>query len=218
MLNRIRIAIKSFCFCIKYLPFKMAIKRPIQISLNCKVHVEKGAKVIIISEKLVPNMIKIGFNGTKSVSHKTTLLWISQNGMIVFSGGAIFAEGTSIYIKDNCQMHIGKDFYCNKNCLFRCCDNISFGDKALLGWNVTLQTTDGHVIEVDRQAKDNHGPIEIGNHVWIASNSIVSKGVIVGDDCVIAQLSLVNKSFPEKHLLIAGIPAKIIKRNINRID
>ena len=66
-------------------------------------------------------------------------------------------------------MHIGKDFYCNKNCLFRCCDNISFGDKALLGWNVTLQTTDGHVIEVDRQAKDNHGPIEIGNHVWIAS-------------------------------------------------
>ena len=59
-------------------------------------HVEKGAKVIINSEKLVPNMIKIGFNGTKSVSHTATLLWISQKGMLVFFGGAIFAEGTSI--------------------------------------------------------------------------------------------------------------------------
>ena len=40
------------------------------------------------------------------------------------------------------------------------------------------------------------------------------KGVTVKDNCVIGSSSLVNNSFEESNVIIAGVPAKIIKRNI----
>ena len=40
------------------------------------------------------------------------------------------------------------------------------------------------------------------------------KGVNIEDNCVIGSSSLVNKSFKESNVIIAGVPAKIIKRDI----
>jgi acetyltransferase-like isoleucine patch superfamily enzyme len=58
-------------------------------------------------------------------------------------------------------------------------------------------------------AKDIH----IMNHVWIAPKSVIMKGAVVGDGCVIGQYSLVNKQIP-KNCLAVGMPAKVVKENI----
>ncbi|MDA0991204.1 MAG: acyltransferase, partial [Verrucomicrobia bacterium] len=52
---------------------------------------------------------------------------------------------------------------------------------------------------------DNCAPIEIGNNVWIGRNVAVQKGVTIGDNCVIAQGSIVTKSIPANHIA-AGLP------------
>ena len=50
--------------------------------------------------------------------------------------------------------------------------------------------------------------------MWIAANVDILKGVHVGDGCVIGYRSCLTKSIEDEHCLIAGYPAKILKRNI----
>lgn len=51
----------------------------------------------------------------------------------------------------------------------------------------------------------------IGDHCWIASNSLIMGGVVLGPRTVVAAGSVVTKSFPDGYCLIGGNPAKVIK-------
>lgn len=50
----------------------------------------------------------------------------------------------------------------------------------------------------------------IGNDVWIGLNSIIMRGVTIGDGAVIAAGSVVTKDIPP-YAIVGGVPAKIIK-------
>lgn len=54
-----------------------------------------------------------------------------------------------------------------------------------------------------------HGCIEVGNNVFIGSNSTILPDVKIGDDCVIAAGSVVTKDLPAGGVY-AGVPAKRI--------
>ncbi|WP_335311073.1 serine O-acetyltransferase [Sphingomonas phyllosphaerae] len=49
----------------------------------------------------------------------------------------------------------------------------------------------------------------VGNHVFIASGAKVIGDITIGDGCVIAANSVVNRSTPVNSLL-AGVPAKVL--------
>lgn len=44
---------------------------------------------------------------------------------------------------------------------------------------------------------------------------MIQKGAIVGNDCIVAAGAIVNKKFENNKCVLAGIPAKIVKENIN---
>ena len=54
----------------------------------------------------------------------------------------------------------------------------------------------------------------IGKHVWIGRNASVHKGAVIPDGCVVGANSFVTHKFEEQNTIIAGTPAKVIKRNI----
>lgn len=54
--------------------------------------------------------------------------------------------------------------------------------------------------------------VTIGSKVWIAANTTITKGVIIGDNTVVASNSLVNKQFIGRGNILAGCPAKIVKQ------
>lgn len=54
----------------------------------------------------------------------------------------------------------------------------------------------------------------IGDDVWIAQRVTLIKGAQIPSNCVVGACSLVNKKFEEEGCIIAGNPAKVIKRNI----
>lgn len=84
----------------------------------------------------------------------------------------------------------------------------------LMGWDIEMNTSDGHHLIIDNKKLNNHGDIVIGDNVWIASHCTFGKGSVVGNNSVIAQRSLVNKSFTLSNVLLGGIPAKVLKENV----
>lgn len=84
--------------------------------------------------------------------------------------------------------------------------NIIINGKAIIGDNVSLH---GNNCIGEKNGK---APV-IGNNVDVGYGSIILGDVVVADDVIIGANSLVNKSITEKGVVVAGCPAKIIKKN-----
>ncbi|MBW9173579.1 acetyltransferase [Clostridium estertheticum] len=54
-------------------------------------------------------------------------------------------------------------------------------------------------------------PVSIGNNVWIGENVCILLGVNIGNGCIIAANSVVNRDVPD-NCIVAGTPAKVRKR------
>ena len=52
----------------------------------------------------------------------------------------------------------------------------------------------------------------LGNHVDVGAGAVIIDRIVIADHCKIGANSFVNKSFLEPGSVIAGIPAKILKK------
>lgn len=95
---------------------------------------------------------------------------------------------------------------------------ITIGDHVIIE-DASLMDTDFHTFDVTRKLPANESldkcAINIGDHVGISSRSIVTKGVTLGDGCLVAPATLVQKSFPAGSVIL-GNPAAIIDDSCHR--
>jgi len=90
---------------------------------------------------------------------------------------------------------------------------LEIGDECIVGQylschpeNHNYQDTE---IAIRHQGVSRKG-IKIGKNCWIGSKVTILDGVTIGNGCIIAAGSVVNKSFPE-NAIIGGVPAKFLK-------
>jgi len=90
---------------------------------------------------------------------------------------------------------------------------VIIGTNCLIAANTAILDSDGHgVTPEDRQKKNpKRLPVIIGHNVWIGMNSIVLKGVTIGDNAVVAAGSIVTKDVTA-NTIVGGNPAKVIKK------
>jgi len=87
---------------------------------------------------------------------------------------------------------------------------IYIGKGTYIGPNVGIITVNHKLDDLDHyeEGKD----VIIGKNCWIGMNSVILPGVVLGDRTIVGAGSVVTKSFPEGNCVIAGVPAKIIKK------
>lgn len=197
----------SFLICLRCFSLRQARKRPLLIHPCVKLRGLRKGCIVLDGER---SKLVFGFEATQGQSNNQSLLYFGNNATLVLRGYVAMTKGTRLVI-DKGQMDIGHHFFCNGDCYFRCTTHIRIGNDNMYGWNVCFNTSDGHQIYVEGQAKDMEGDIYIGNHVWIGSNSMIAKKTQIPSECVVAQNSLVLDTFNEEHCLIAGVPAKKIR-------
>ena len=78
------------------------------------------------------------------------------------------------------------------------------GNNTILAPNVSILDHDRH--EVQPGAKMYHGPVVIGNNVWLCRNVCVMPGVTIGDGSVIGANSVVTKDIPAACSPLASRP------------
>ena len=82
---------------------------------------------------------------------------------------------------------------------------LEIGNRVWIGPGSRVFDADQH--DLDAQRKERIEPVTIGDHVWIASDVTVLRGVEIGEQCVVGTRSLVTKSLPP-HTLAVGNPAR----------
>lgn len=210
---------KTIYFNFKVFPIKIARKLPILISHDVKIN-NIYRNCIKIDSEISTFMIKLNIDeGSKGVNigyKKCGFLDIANSGTIVFKENATFAKGISMRI-DGGELVVGKNFATNKNCFISCSKSVKIGNDVLLGWNVNVRDSDGHNIYTnvvrDRIINEDKA-VEIGDNVWIASHTDILKGVEIPSGCIIGYRSCLTRSISENNCIVAGYPAKIVRKNI----
>ena len=88
-------------------------------------------------------MVIIGLPGTEGRGQSRSLLSVHHGGKLVFHGSGTMAKGTRVVV-DHGVLEVGEGFFCNCDSSFYCTRHISIGSEALLGWNVNMNTSNGH--------------------------------------------------------------------------
>lgn len=89
------------------------------------------------------------------------------------------------------------------------------GGRLVLGSGVYIAPNVGLIVEnhdINDPSKRGGGKdVIVKEKCWIGMNSMILPGVELGEHTVVGAGSIVTKSFPQGHCVIAGNPAKIIK-------
>jgi acetyltransferase-like isoleucine patch superfamily enzyme len=180
-------------------------------------------KLIRKIEKYFPDEIQ-SIPGVQ-VHHSSKL---NMSNLRLKSGCSVTVEedtqivGSLIFDKENASINIGKRVFISASII--AAQNIEIGDDVLVSWGTTVVDHNSHSVSFSLRANDavdwlaekkdwSHvkiAPVKISNKVWIGFNSIILKGVTIGEGAVIGAGSVVTKDVPA-WTIVAGNPARVIR-------
>ena len=112
--------------------------------------------------------------------------------------------GAVIRVGDNCGFS-GTTFVAD--------ERIELGNRVQIGSNASLVDTDFHPLTPEERARDfNAGaaaPIEVNDKVFIGMDSLILKGVTIGQGSVVGAGSVVSQDVPPR-TVVAGNPAEVV--------
>ncbi len=94
--------------------------------------------------------------------------------------------------------------------------DLTIGNNCLFSTNIYIRTSDSHTVYDLNTKKPINKPkdVVIGNSVWLCYNTTILKGVKIADGSIVATGAVVSKTFSQNNVVLAGVPAKIIKENV----
>ena len=111
---------------------------------------------------------------------------------------------------------IGENCFIGSGCEFNITSQITIGRTCLIA-SGTRFIDHNHGTEVGVPMKlqvEEEQPIIVGNDVWIGVNSVVLKGVSIGDGAIVAAGSVVTKPVPAMSI-VGGVPARFIRSRLS---
>jgi len=139
---------------------------------------------------------------------------IGRNCSFGFKMGG-FHRGGSIELQAryvNSRIIIGNNVATNNNIMFCAANYIEIGDDTLVGQNVTIMDHEAHGIDPDKRRQIGKiGKVILGKNVWLGNNVLILKNTEIGNNSIVAAGAVVSGKFPAD-VIIAGVPAKIIKK------
>lgn len=145
--------------------------------------------------------------------------YIKGNNNVIHLDSSVTMNFGDIWIEDNnSKISIGENTYFTSRFHMACMEGtaIEIGESCLIAADVIFRTGDSHsILDVETGKRVNKSAnITIADKVWIGSRATVNKGVHVSANSIVASNSVVTKKFDESNVVIAGVPANIVKRGV----
>jgi acetyltransferase-like isoleucine patch superfamily enzyme len=113
-----------------------------------------------------------------------------------------------IFVERGAVLRVGDNTRLN-GCHISASYMITIGNNVRIAPEVLIIDSDYHSVQ-DHFAVGKKCPIVIEDDVWLASRSMILKGVRVGKGAVVAAGAVVTKDVPP-YSVVAGVPAKVIQ-------
>lgn len=178
-------------------------------------------KTVISSKGSIELNGSLLLNSNKKTGNKTgrsSILQIESGAKLCVNNQFNMFYGSDIVVFQGGELILNGGFF-NSNVTVRCKNRITVGEGAAISHGVLIQDYDGHELYIyDEEGKNkklsNTEPITIGKHVLIFANATILKGVNIGEGAIIAAGAVVTRDVPA-HTLVAGVPAQVVKTNID---
>lgn len=174
----------------------------------------KGLKVIFRGNNSV---IELGSDPL--IEFRSSKIEVGNNCHIKIGSSRYFAKMSVVSISNGSKLIIGNDFSCAGAYIDNKAEpnlSIEIGDDCMFSSDIQIRVSDGHTIYLnDKTIINKPTGIKIGNHCWLCNSVKILKNTVIPDKCIIGNSTLVNKIYSEENSIIAGIPSKIVKRNVN---
>lgn len=133
--------------------------------------------------------------------------------------------GKVLFENDDARVIIGSRVFIGGGTLLIAAQEIDIGDDVLIAWGVTIVDHNAHSISFSKRKDDlsnfrlgrskvwndvTIAPVRICDKAWIGFNSIVLKGVTIGEGAVVGAGSVVSSDVPP-WVVVAGNPARIVR-------
>lgn len=156
-------------------------------------------------------MLKIGFGGVGIFDKRYERSMMQIDGDIVLQGRQFnIGHGSRICVCKGGELVLGDNFCNTAMMTIVCKKRITFGENVLTSWNTLVMDTDWHeVADLNSgKTKPKTKGITIGNNVWLGTRSVILKGSVLPDGCIVGANAVVTKAFNNENTLIAGNPAR----------
>lgn len=149
-------------------------------------------------------------------SDKLRVRLLKLAGMNITGGCTIWGPLTVRPLGGVANIEVGAGSFLNTETRFGVPhDKVTIGKQVSVGPRVMFETM-SHSLAYDENGRreNNSAPIVVEDNVWIGAGAIITKGVVIKSGAVVAAGAVVTQDV-DSDTLVGGIPAKLIKRNIN---
>lgn len=106
-------------------------------------------------------------------------------------------------------LDIGEDSFINNGTVLSARQHISIGKRCQVAPHVIIMDSDFHGVE-ERNGPPPTKPIVVEDDVWLATRSMILKGVTIGKGSVVAAGAVVTRDVPP-FTMVAGVPARHVR-------
>lgn len=139
---------------------------------------------------------------------------IDVQGRLQILGDFTMGRGCRVDIGPEATVEIGHQTYINPRTQLVIKHGLRIGQHCAISWECQFLDEDFHHLTYEGQRNIGHPEIIIGDRVWIGSRVSVYKGSVIPNGCVVASNSVVKGVFTEENALLAGSPARVVRRDV----
>ncbi|MBP2622112.1 DapH/DapD/GlmU-related protein [Streptococcus panodentis] len=138
---------------------------------------------------------------------------ISPDSQLDIGQDVIFQSFASLNVASGAQLKLGNRVFFNDHCTVRCEQLIEIGKDTMFGDGVRIfdhnhQYSNYHIEKIAYSS----APVKIGANCWIGANTVILKGVTIGDNVIIGAGSLVYQDIPSNSIAVSKEELIIKKR------
>ncbi len=128
-------------------------------------------------------------------------------------GRVSISRGARLLVMKGAHLEIGGETTIHYNAAITCMQRISIAQSCAISWNANILDGNLHELIADGVPLPRTRPVSLGSYAWIGCGATVI-GATIGAGAVVGAGSVVTRDVEDK-VVVAGNPARVIKKNVS---